>query len=106
MPDIGTRAANYSGLPGTFRAAPVDTTPVRCFGSQIGTYREVVFSAFSLNTTVVTIGDSDAAATSGNERGIPLAAGAVYVAVWIDPYDWYVATDGDSTNGVSVTVTK
>ncbi len=101
-----TRDPRATGTPDTFRVAPANTTPVRCFGSDIGLCREVVFVALSENTTVIVLGDPDSNATSGNERGIALAAGAVYVAVWINPYDWYVATDGDSTNGVSVTATK
>jgi len=106
MPDFGTRIENYTGTPGTYRVAPSTTIPVRCFATQIGVCREVVFSAFSENTNIITIGDTSGNATSGNEQGIALKPGAVLVANWIDPYDWYVATQGDSTHGVAVTVTK
>lgn len=106
MPDGGTLSPTLDGTPDTFRIAPTDTTPVRCFDSRKGKCREVKFVAFGENTTVIVIGDADGNATSGNARGVELGAGAVHIEPWIDPYDWYVGTDGDSTNGVSVTVTK
>ena len=108
MPDVGTRSRNYTGLPDTFRVAPASTVPVRCFDSQIGVCREIKFTALDddSQTNVVAVGDSAVVATTGAARGQPLKPGATMIEHWIDPWNWYVATEGDSKHGVSVTATK
>ena len=108
MPIQDRKSDRAGALPDTFRVAPANTTPVRCFDSQLGVCREVKFQALDDNsqTNVIAIGDSDAVATSGAARGQTLKPGATMVENWIDPRDWYVATEGDSKHGVSVTATK
>lgn len=108
MPDVGTRARNSAGLPDTFRVAPSSTVPVRCFDSQIGVCREVKFQALDddSQTNVIAIGDAAGAATSGAARGQTLKPGATLVERNIDPFSWFVATEGDSSHGVSVVATK
>lgn len=103
-----TRDPRANGTPDTYRVAPASSAAVRCFDSRLGSCREVKFQALDddSQTLVIAIGDSDAVGTTGAARGVTLAPGAVLVETWIDPYDWYVATSGDSSHGVAVTATK
>lgn len=97
-----------AGIPNTFRVAPASTISVRCFGSRQGSCREVIFQALDddSQTNVVSIGDSAASATAGSARAITRGPGKALTMNWIDPYDWYVATEGDSSHGISVTAIK
>ena len=88
--------------------APSSAISVRCFNEQIGVCREVKFQALDddSQTNVIAIGDAAAVATTGAARGQTLEPGAAMIENWIDPYDWFVATEGDSKHGVKVTATK
>ena len=108
MPDGGTLSPTLGGTPNTYTVRPANTTAVRCFGSRLGRCREVIFYALDDNSqsTAITIGDSSANATAGNAQGTTRGPGEALVLNDIDPYDWYVATDGDSNHGVTVEATK
>lgn len=108
MPIDTRKSERAGGLPFTFSVRPSNTTPVRCFDSQLGSCRAVVFEALDDDgqTNVISVGDSSANATTGSGQGVGRKPGAVWVEKDIDPWDFFMASEGDSKHGLKVTATK